>query len=174
MRALCIITLWIFGACSDAVPEYQATQQDYTDANVANVTGMDISDIDNPKTQCIIDTINKQVGELCVPVIVKYDYTYNLLGQCNRPNVLGCTLTPGDIDFAAIIYITIDGQRTPISTFPSDPIGHIYIHEIYHVISYCKTGNPDSQHKLLVWSDDLVRAYNIAHKNAEANGCYKQ
>lgn len=183
MRVACVIFLWIFGACNNATPELiEHAASPIEGAGGApqidsdppfpppNLMGVNISDIDNAKTRCIVSTINTMFGTMCIPHELRFDFTYNLPGTCNNPSVTGCTYITGNV---AYIYMSIDGQRNPWPpAYVADATTDIYVHEMTHVESYCLTGSPDSGHTQAVWGDSIKLKFAYAKKLATEAGCY--
>lgn len=167
MRALCIITLWIFGACSDVSPQLINNELNISD----DITGIDISEIDNARTQCIIGVINKMFAPLCMPVELTFNHKESIAITCRQPNAIGCTLIHNN---TAYVYTTINAENKPLQIYSDGTEGDIYVHELTHVQSYCVTGDVDSNHKLLIWADDLMRKISLAKQLAKDAGCYRQ
>lgn len=165
MRALCIMILWIFGACNDAQPEldYAARDSDYVPPS--------LSDLDTPQNTCIINTIRDLYGSMCKPYDVKYVHYDDLPPLCKFNKVVGCSdVAPS----TANIMITIEGYHLPGRVYNYNKVLETMVHELTHLQLYCATGDIDTNHVRMVWGDALNGRLTDANSAVTMAGCYDQ
>lgn len=165
MRALCIITLWIFGACSTEQPEldYAARDNDYVPPT--------ISDLDTTQNTCIINTVRNLYGSMCKPYDVKYVYYDDLPPSCKFDKVVGCSdVAPR----TANIMVVVEGYHLPGRVYNYNKVLETMVHELTHLQLYCATGDIDAKHIRLVWRDAINARLTDANSAVTMAGCYNR